>query len=392
MEVEIDKSEWQKIKLGDIAFEYSKRINNPSESEYKRFVGSSNIAQWDFKVKSWEPTSSVTSAMKLFEARDYLLVRRSLYASDFRERAPRADFSGVCSGDILTIKENSKFIIDGFLAGVLNSPKLWKFVVANASGSITRRIKWKDLSNFEVYLPSKGQQEDISNLLWSLESVIAEKERVLAELKNSLSIYFENEILKLKSYKAVLNDVLLEIVAGKSPNSESHPASDHQKGVLKVSAVGDGVYVEQENKALINESDFNSKFEVKNGFILVTRANANPSGIGRPCYVRETRSGLMLSDKTLRLIPNKNKITERFLFQTLRTRLYRQYIESVAGGTEAKNISQALLLKAPTLSPPVGMQLKIEKILLDFDFAILKAEASLDANLKLKESLINKVF
>ena len=74
MELKIDKSNWKKVKLGDVAFEYSKRINNPSESEFDRFVGSSNIGQWDFRVKSWETTDSVSSAMKLFEPNDYLLV------------------------------------------------------------------------------------------------------------------------------------------------------------------------------------------------------------------------------------------------------------------------------------------------------------------------------
>ena len=63
MEFKIDKSNWKKVRLGDVAIEYSKRINNPSESEFDRFVGSSNIGQWDFRVQSWESTDSVTSAM-----------------------------------------------------------------------------------------------------------------------------------------------------------------------------------------------------------------------------------------------------------------------------------------------------------------------------------------
>ena len=178
MELNIDKSKWEKVKLGDVAFEYGKRINNPSESEFDRFVGSSNIGQWDFRVKSWEPTSSVTSAMKLFEPDDYLLVRRSLYASDFRERAPRAHFSGVCSGDILTIKENKEKVVDGFLIGIFNSPSLWKYVVANASGSITRRIKWKDLANYEFLLPPKDQQVKLAELLWAMDDVIEKENEV----------------------------------------------------------------------------------------------------------------------------------------------------------------------------------------------------------------------
>jgi len=196
MNLIIDKSNWIKVRLGDIAFEYSKRINNPKESDYDKFVGSSNIGQWDFRIKSWESTDSVTSAMKLFEPNDYLLVRRSLYASDFRERAPRADFYGVCSGDILTIKENPDFLSDGFLIGVLNSPDLWKYVVANASGSITRRIKWKDLANYQFLLPPKDQQARLASLLWALDEVM-EREKELLDatetIKNSLLKRFKKQ-------------------------------------------------------------------------------------------------------------------------------------------------------------------------------------------------------
>ncbi|MDB4787556.1 restriction endonuclease subunit S [Flavobacteriales bacterium] len=169
MNLNVDKSQWTKVRLGDVATEYSSRINDPSSGDRERFVGSSCIGQWDFRVQEWESTESVTSAMKLFEEGDYLLVRRSLYASDFRERAPRAHFAGVCSGDILTIRENPELIADGFLIGILNNPSIWSYIVANASGSITRRIKWKDLANYEFLLPPKDQQAEIAELLWALE-------------------------------------------------------------------------------------------------------------------------------------------------------------------------------------------------------------------------------
>lgn len=195
MNLKIDKSKWTTVRLGDVASEYSKRVNNPSESGFDRFVGNSNIGQWDFRIKSWESTTSVTSAMKLFEPNDYLLVRRSLYASDFRERAPRADFAGVCSGDILTIRENPKFIADGFLVGVLNSPALWKFVVANASGSITRRIKWKDLANYEFLLPPKEQQAEIAQLLWSAEDMVKNKHNCIDQLDTLIASSLKEQYL-----------------------------------------------------------------------------------------------------------------------------------------------------------------------------------------------------
>lgn len=132
---------WNQVTLDTVAYEYRVREDNPKESEFDRFVGSDNIARFDLKVNRWENTESVKSSMKVFESGDYLLVRRSLYASDFRERAPRANFSGLCSGDILTLKEDNSKLIEGFLWCILNSAKIWEYIVANASGSITRKNK-----------------------------------------------------------------------------------------------------------------------------------------------------------------------------------------------------------------------------------------------------------
>ena len=100
-----------------------------------------------------------------------MLVRRSLYGSDFRERAPRADFDGVCSADILTIREKKGLIADGYLIAVLYSKRLWDFIVSNSTGSLTRRIKWNQLKDFEFDLPPIELQEKLSALLWSMERV-----------------------------------------------------------------------------------------------------------------------------------------------------------------------------------------------------------------------------
>ena len=163
----LNKSNWIKVRLGDVASEYSERIDNPSESEYDDFIGSNCIDQYDFRIERTSPASQVTSAQKKFCVGDYLLVRRSLYGSDFRERAPRAQFDGVCSADIITIRENPRLIADGYLINILYSKALWDFIVSKSTGGLTRRIKWKQLADFEFLLPPKDVQTKISNLLWA---------------------------------------------------------------------------------------------------------------------------------------------------------------------------------------------------------------------------------
>ena len=94
-ELKIDKSDWVLTRLGELAEDISKRVDNPSESEYDRFVGLGNFVSGDLKIKSWETTEGLASSAKAFKSGDILFARRNAYL----RRASMVDFDGCCSGD-----------------------------------------------------------------------------------------------------------------------------------------------------------------------------------------------------------------------------------------------------------------------------------------------------
>lgn len=384
----IDKSDWIEVKLGDISKEISERVDNPAASNYENFVGLEHFVSGELKIKRFSGTKNLVSATKAFRSGDILFARRNVYL----KRASLVEFEGVCSGDAFVLRENRELIIPGFLSFVLNSSRLWDFAISNAAGTMSKRVKWRDLAEFKLNLPPIKVQKKIAELIWTINSCVEANTDVLKNAKSFQTNYFENLLVKNRKERAKLKDVLIDIFAGKSPKGFSRKAEDDEFAVLKVSAVGNCEYVETENKALIEQSEFNSKYEVKEGFVLVTRANANLSGIGRPCLVEHTRPGLMLSDKTLRLIPNLEVVNTRFLYQLVQTNMYRQYVESVAGGTEAKNISQKLLGNAPIWLPNELTQSKVENKLLLQDVAIASANNQLSNSKELQNSIINQVF
>ena len=211
-----DRSGWGKVKLGEVASEYSKRIDNPSMSEFDYYIGSDCIGQYDFRIHKKSPAKCITSAQKLFCSGDYLLVRRSLYGSDFRERAPRADFDGVCSADILTIRENKDKIENGFLIYVLYSRALWDFIVSNSNGGLTRRIKWKQLETFEFYLPPKEIQKEIADKLWAAYELKEAYKKMIAATDEMVKSQFI-EMFEGDKYPSVkLSDIASEWLKGQS--------------------------------------------------------------------------------------------------------------------------------------------------------------------------------
>jgi len=388
VDLEFNKSEWKEINLGCLATEVSERVDKPSFSKFERFVGLEHFESGRLEISNYSSTENLTSAAKVFKSGDVLFARRNVYL----RRASSVTFDGICSGDAFVLRENPEVIEPGFLALLLNSNSLWNYAIANAAGTMSKRVKWRDLANFRVCLPPKVTQREIISLVWSNHSLINSNYQLLASTKAFQETYFENLVKDNASDRTKLRDVLTNIFAGKSPKGFSRPANCDEYAVLKVSAVGNKKYVATENKALIDQSEFNPIYEVQEGFILVTRANANLSGVGRPCLVKSTRKGLMLSDKTLRLIPDLEKVRNRFLYQLVQTKMYRQYVESVAGGTEAKNISQKLLGNAPVWLPSMEMQKEVESELFKQDEAIEAAEKHYINSKRLQASIINKVF
>src|SRR5690606_14432225 len=75
-----------------------------------------------------------------------------------------------------------------FLAFLMNSNALWDFANSNAAGTMSKRVKWRDLAEYEFLLPPKEQQAQLAKLLWAMDEVIE------GELKTYLSLtnYFES--------------------------------------------------------------------------------------------------------------------------------------------------------------------------------------------------------
>jgi type I restriction enzyme S subunit len=167
---------------------------------------------------------------------------------------------------------------------------------------------------------------------------------------------------------AFVGDVLRDIQAGKSLAAQDRPALLDEWGVLKLSAVTWGTFNPDENKALPKDFVPPPSFEVRAGDLLISRANTKQL-IGAVVLVETTRPRLMLSDKTLRLIPNEHLITKKYLQIVLSSPVARKHIESNATGTSdsMRNISQDVIREIPIPLPPLPEQRRIAAVLAKAD-------------------------
>lgn len=171
---------------------------------------------------------------------------------------------------------------------------------------------------------------------------------------------------------ATLGDVLDRIEAGRSFGAASRPARDGEWGIVRVSAMTWGEFRPGQNKAVPPDVEIDQTHAVRAGDILLSRANT-AEYVGASVRVRREPQGLLLSDKSLRLVPNL-AVAPEFLLQLLSSPVVRSQISKVATGTKdsMRNISQISLRQIDVMLPPLSEQQRIVAAL-EQDLSIISA-------------------
>ena len=154
-----------------------------------------------------------------------------------------------------------------------------------------------------------------------------------------------------------LRRALARIEQGWSPVAEDRRADDGEWGVIKLSAVGVGHFDASEHKALAADTVPESRFEIRRGDLLVTRANT-PELVGEACVVQGTRPRLMLCDLVYRLWVDERTVHKPFLAYWLASRPGRAQVEADARGSSQSmvKVSQAHIRSWLVPTPPLHEQ------------------------------------
>jgi len=150
---------------------------------------------------------------------------------------------------------------------------------------------------------------------------------------------------------------LTAVEQGWSPLCETRPASIEEWGVLKVGCVNGTSFIADENKALPSEIEPSWEFEIKDGDLLMSRANTREL-LGSIALVSHVRPRLLLCDKLYRLRVRDEKVRRVFLVLALRSAASRFQMEREANGASGslQNIAQETIRNIWIAVPPVSEQ------------------------------------
>ena len=168
-----------------------------------------------------------------------------------------------------------------------------------------------------------------------------------------------------------LGEVLQGVEAGRSFRCIERPPTSNERGVIKVSAVSWGRFLEEESKTVPPDETVDERARIKVGDLLFSRANTIDL-VGACVLVDKVDKQLYLSDKILRL--NVASDVKRWIYRYLGSQQARKEMSDASSGNQLsmRNISQSALSQ---LSLPIAPEKEQVRIADKLDFLFARVDA-----------------
>jgi type I restriction enzyme S subunit len=200
---------------------------------------------------------------------------------------------------------------------------------------------------------------------------------------------FEGEWKKNK-----LNHLIKDLKSGISVNSEDRPIENNLEfGILKTSSVVNGIFIERENKKIIDNEVSRAKLNPTKNEIIISRMNT-PQLVGESGYIDKTYHNLFIPDRLWQTVTCKEKCHNKWLSIFLITDRIRYNLKSIATGTSGtmKNISKPNFLSIKVNYPSLPEQQKIASFLSEVDTKLQQLSTKKEKLSQYKKGVMQQLF
>ena len=337
-----------KVKLGDVAIEHKETCKG-SKDGYP-IVGLEHLVSEEVTLTAWDEGSDNTFT-KMFRKGNVLFGRRRAYL----KKAAVAPFDGICSGDITVIEAIPDRILPELLPFIIQNDELFDFAVGKSAGSLSPRVKWEHLKNYEFELPDMDKQRELAELLWAMDATKKSYQKLIAAtdelVKSQFMELFGDPVTNEKGWPIVRLDSVADIRIG--PFGSLLHKEDYIEGghaLVNPSHIIDGKIV-PDQELTVSDEKYNllSTYQLEKGDVVLGRRGE----MGRCAVV--TVSGMLCGTGSMIIRPN-GKIRPYFLQRMLASPSFRKVIENKAVGVTMMNINVPIVssLMLPLL--PASLQ------------------------------------
>ena len=205
-----------KVLLGDVAREHKETCKG-SKDGYP-IVGLEHLIPEEITLTAWEEEKENTFT-KMFRKGNVLFGRRRAYL----KKAAVAPFDGICSGDITVIEAIPEKILPELLPFIIQNDALFDFAVGKSAGSLSPRVKWEHLKNYEFELPSMDKQCELAKLLWAMDDTRKAYQKLMQKtddlVKSQFIEIFGNPNTNCK-YPVTELGSISDMISGGTPSSK----------------------------------------------------------------------------------------------------------------------------------------------------------------------------
>lgn len=245
----------------------------------------------------------------------------------------------VVSGKMILLRVDDSAIDPRYLNWQLATPEPQAYLNACKTGMAEAQMNFanEDLLGMSIKLPPLDEQRRIADFLDSevarIEELRVLQTSVLQKLDQRDCVVRDDLIDGLVGQvgELPLRRYVSKIEQGASPSCENFPRGSGGWGVIKLSAVKHGSFFPEENKKLPDDTDPILQYELRDGDLLVSRANT-PDLVGDVAVVKGAGRGLLLPDLVYRVMMGREIRTD-FAAQVFLSTRVRGLIQATARGS-----------------------------------------------------------
>ena len=348
-----------KVKLNDVAVECKETIKGETGLPV---VGLEHLIPGEVCLTQWSDDSDNTFT-KRFRKGQVLFGRRRAYL----KKAAVAPFDGICSGDITVIAARPDVLEPELLPFIIQNDALFDYAVGHSAGSLSPRVKWEHLKNYEFQLPDRTQQRELARLLWAVEDARRAYQTLIQRSEELVKSQFIERFIREDSYPSKRLDEVSEVSSGLTKNPK-RPTFEKKMPYLRVANVFyDFIDLTDIQEIGVQDGEI-EKTALISGDIQFVEGNGSPDQIGRVAVWEGQMEPMLHQNHIIKARPIKDVLLPKYCMYYFMTDAGRDQILS-----NAKTTSGLYTLSLSKISgfylplPPIEEQMEFLKVVEQLD-------------------------
>lgn len=338
------------VKLGDVAIE-AKETYKGDKTGYP-IVGLEHITPEEVTLFNWSVDTENTFT-KMFRKDDILFGRRRAYL----KKAAIAPFDGICSGDITVIRAKSEKMLPTLLPFVIQNDDFFEYAVGKSAGSLSPRVKWEHLKNYEFNLPSLEKQKELADLLWSINDSRKAYQELLREtdelIKSQFIEMFGDPITNDKGLPVEQLRKHIELLGGFAFKSTGFVKEGIP--VLRIGNINAG-YFRPDDLPFWEYDEALDRYLLYPGDLAISlTGTVGKDDYGNVCRLGDDYPRYYLNQRNAKLIL-KDTVLPEYITALLKNRKVKDKIANAGVGVRQANISNKTILELEVPVPNMDEQ------------------------------------